>query len=158
MKKVLEDKWSLFITTDGNEISASNLSVTTEALVEYWKSPRSIVPDKWIITDLEQVPTYIEVAERFLRYYGLCLCNSSAAHYVLQENLVTQVKQALTRRGLALKAYLKREHADLRHMCMAAAHGATFLTADSIGCIIRRCPEALNLGPDVVNITGDFGN
>ena len=30
------------------------------------------------------------------------------------------------------KSFLREEHADVRHMCMAAAHAATFLTADYI--------------------------
>ena len=70
---------------------------------------------------------------------------------------MTQMKQALAGRGLVSKTYLKREHADVKHLCMAAAHGATPLTADSIGDIIRQCPNALDLGL-VVNIAGDFGN
>ena len=96
-------RWGFLISTDRDEVPASN---TAEVLAEDWESPRSVVPDKCLITNLEQVPEEVE------KFYGLSLCHSSGAHYVPQENLVTQVKQAVTGKSLVSRSFLNMQTRD----------------------------------------------
>ena len=123
LEKIIEDKWRVFVSTDGDEIPASNISVTIKALAEHRKSPH---PVRLCQHTLKKLKSFV----------GTMDCACATARLPITVHPLGEPsdpgRTGTDRKKSLSKSFLKKEHADVRHMCMAAAHAATFPTADYI--------------------------
>jgi hypothetical protein len=130
--------------------------VNTEALGEYWRSPKAIIPEDVVF---KGVAPYMKTCEDFILRYGLELVWPDVSHHKDQKWLVKDAKVILRQNLRISVSNLKKDHADMiRHACMAAAHGATSTLLTGDGAIVEICignPE--KLGISVVHVQGFFG-
>jgi hypothetical protein len=67
LKKAFEDDWDIFETSVG-DIPVNGAFVTTEALCEYWWSPKAIIPEDIVLTELPGVAPYMKLSR--ISFFG----------------------------------------------------------------------------------------
>ncbi|KAF8249187.1 hypothetical protein K440DRAFT_641541 [Wilcoxina mikolae CBS 423.85] len=110
-------------------------------LMRVLRSMESVIPENVVFAGLKGVDSYKKAVESFVIQYGLKLVQSDVLHYKYKEWLVRDAKIILRQNLMISVSNLKRNHADIRHACMEAAHGATLATGD--GAIVDVCNGSL---------------